>query len=884
MIYPPILANTQPPFLATVQAYDIEFTLQNITNIKEIKHIQIRVVEQQSNSSIVKTSKYPDNVIYKNIELDPSADFYTATISIEDLRKPWSPGLCYKIQMRFGSTLFPTNLKDFTSWKKEQIENQTFSEWSTVMIIKAINKPNIYIENLDTLRKDDVTSTIHPIANITPLFIGGYEDNGSEEPVDIYRFSLYDNEDNLIEASDWIQAISNKNYSYRFKTMLTNNEKYKVIFFVKTKNGYEASVDYKFQVIETYLEPLEGVSIRIDNDSLYSKENGCMRIYLTSETPLTGTYVLTRTSERSNYLIYEEIKYFTYFEQSFKNELLFTDFTIESGIKYKYAFQYENSKHFRSAPLQDINPKKIDFEYSYLYKDGIQLCLKFNQKLSSYKHTTLTSKQDTLGSQYPYLVKNGNAYYAEFPISGLISFNMDEDQTFFTLKKDGYYYKDELVLPIDRFTLSNNKRNQEENSFLIDANISDNNIYIERKFREKVEDFLNDFTYKLYKSPTEGNIIVGLMNVSMVPNASLGRMIFEFSATAYEVLENTLDNLNEIGIIDVGEWNENTSSVQTKSFGQIAGIYDGYPQDKDIMKLIKQQEEIELGNGQYKYKLLGLKSFWVERYPENDLSGTINDLKALGETEKAAYFQGLQDAITSVSANSPIQIKVNGQSIIVNPNRIYSIEQPIVTLEVVSAPYPFIINYISSLERVLNESYQVVTSIDAATVWGQISGVFTEDSSILENYNAQYQEQNTVRVYSNEAITDSEYSYIIADTTNYSLYKTKNLYEIIEEETRKLVAHNYNLKDGFYQDDKGKWTNGTIYFSFQDITSLTIEVEPYTTLKIGNKKENAETVLVGATGRYTLSPMTQMIRYIELPDPQFAIIDFKCLTTQTTLG
>ena len=79
---------------------------------------------------------------------------------------------------------------------------------------------------------------------------------------------------------------------------------------------------------------------------------------------------------------------------------------------------------------------------------------------------------------------------------------------------------------------------------------------------------------------------------------------------------------------------------------------------------------------------------------------------------------------------------------------------------------------------------------------------------------AQYQEQNTVRVYSNEAITDSEYSYIIADTTNYSLYKTKNLYEIIEEEARKLVAYNYNLKEGFYQDEKGRWTNGSLYFSF----------------------------------------------------------------------
>nr|DAK07918.1 MAG TPA: hypothetical protein [Caudoviricetes sp.] len=36
-----------------------------------------------------------------------------------DLRKPWSPGVCYKIQLRFGSTSFPSDLSAFAAWKKE---------------------------------------------------------------------------------------------------------------------------------------------------------------------------------------------------------------------------------------------------------------------------------------------------------------------------------------------------------------------------------------------------------------------------------------------------------------------------------------------------------------------------------------------------------------------------------------------------------------------------------------------------------------------------------------------------------------------------------------------------------------------------------------------
>ena len=181
--------------------------------------------------------------------------------------------------------------------------------------------------------------------------------------------------------------------------------------------------------------------MRVNDTDVYCRENGCIRVYLTAENPLTGCYVLTRASEESNYQVYEDLKYFNYFEETLNDILIYTDFIIHSGIKYKNAFQYQNSQGLRSAPLQEsgspIPARSVDFEYSYLYRDGVQLRLKYNQKLSSFKHTVLASKQDTLGDQFPHLAKNGYAYYAEFPISGLISFQMDEVQTFFPLGTDG---------------------------------------------------------------------------------------------------------------------------------------------------------------------------------------------------------------------------------------------------------------------------------------------------------------------------------------------------------------------------------------------------------------------------------------------------------------
>jgi hypothetical protein len=59
-----------------------------------------------------------------------------------------------------------------------------------------------------------------------------------------------------------------------------------------------------------------------------------------------------------------------------------------------------------------------------------QLRIKFNPKVSSFKNTILESKTDTIGGKYPFFFRNGNVNYKEFPISGLISMLMDEEEEF----------------------------------------------------------------------------------------------------------------------------------------------------------------------------------------------------------------------------------------------------------------------------------------------------------------------------------------------------------------------------------------------------------------------------------------------------------------------
>jgi hypothetical protein len=44
-------------------------------------------------------------------------------------------------------------------------------------------------------------------------------------------------------------------------------------------------------------------------------------------------------------------------------------------------------------------------------------------------------------------------------------------------------------------------------------------------------------------------------------------MIYSFSATAYEVLENTIENLNEVNIINIGKFESLASEDRINSFG-----------------------------------------------------------------------------------------------------------------------------------------------------------------------------------------------------------------------------------------------------------------------------------------------------------------------------
>lgn len=542
--YPPILTSTQSAFIEGTAPLNIYYFISDLMDSSRIGHIDIKVLRQQDNMSIVDRSKFPDGIIYQSF----NKNLNYVVINLSDLNiSSWSAGEIYKIQLRFGyGELWGDDLTNFATWKTNQINNGYFGEWSNVMMVKAISPVT-----LNTFVQAENT--------VMPVLCGSCE--SPSDPEEFYYFRLKDSAtDEIIDESLWIRH-TNERDQWQSDLILDTEKEYKLQYKIRTLNGYESDfVNYEFEIIIVNISQLEGITIKAEPN----EEDGynLITISLDPSVELTGNYIISRSTDG---LHWEDLKFYLLSHE--KNNIEYRDYCIESGIKYHYGFQYENSNHLRTE-RNSTSPIQCDFEYSYLFGDGVQLRLQFNNTLNSFKHTVLSSKQDTLGSKYPTILRNGYAYYGEFPISGLISYHENSD-TFFIKKEDGLYYKDILILSPNRFYIQDETRDQRNSSvdYSINTNLISENIFIERKFREKVEEFLNNGNYKLFKSPTEGTMIVSLMNISLTPNQSLGRMIYSFQGTAYEIADFSIENLNSLGLISTGEWK--SFQIENKKYERI---------------------------------------------------------------------------------------------------------------------------------------------------------------------------------------------------------------------------------------------------------------------------------------------------------------------------
>lgn len=591
-LYPPVIEEVLPAFCLNYKSdeksgatINVNFNLNRAVANAEIKDMVLRLRTISTNKYIITENIKEGHAISFNL-IDGICSFSIGANSEEaltDLRV----GQYYKLQLAFIDL------------------NGTVGYWSTVGTIKCIAQPTVRIANFN--------------ANDTNIFnneiIGEYIQNtatgDSSEKVYSYQFQLTDAENNIIIDTGVLLHNSSGDIAsntsidkFNCYEELDDGKVYYLQYIVTTINGFIAKSP-RYQIINIESIPLEknlklvvetGLEENYKFTSWAPWEEGVVRLYLdyvnsNDNFTVTGNFVILRKSSKDGYKSWIEIKRFR-FVDAVPNQQIFYDYTVEQGITYEYAVQQYNKQGFYSKRIPAEKLITADFEDMYLYDGERQLKIRFNPKMNSFKNDLQEQKIDTIGSKHPFIFRNGNVCYKEFPIAGLISFQSD-NALFFIEKDDTKITDDYRQIGLDRFEQGLRADSQKEriNSAPIynKTDLTSENITSERYFKLLVLDWLTNGKPKLFRSPTEGNYIVRLLNVSLSPKAELGRMLHEFTCTAYEVADFNYSSLIDLGFLSTST-NENDSEIQwsTKTLNELkkneAGEYIVNLENKELTK------------------------------------------------------------------------------------------------------------------------------------------------------------------------------------------------------------------------------------------------------------------------------------------------------------
>lgn len=369
------------------------------------------------------------------------------------------------------------------------------------------------------------------------IYHGVYSSSMLSEPLYSYHFIMKDSEGNIFQDSNIQTFDSSKVYNgiysvdFKIKKELKKDIIYTLQFFVTTINGYTTQSP-AYKIIKD-VRQAKTTNIKLSINEL-NAENGYIELRLSGTPTAAANVQIERTTDGEVWSVMA--KYST----NGGKEVNYTwkDFSVEQGIKYQYVLVQSSFNATgeilyyseRKDPLQVT----LDFENMFLTDGEKQLKIKYDPKVSSFKDTILESKTDTIGGQYPFFFRNGQVRYKEIPISGLISYQMD---------RDNFFINDEELNLSEKSTLRKQTRAVEAFDNTPTTNLVGYNYTAERKFKLAVLEWLTDGKPKLFRSPSEGNYVVRLMNTSLSPNDTLGRMIHSFSCTGYECAAADIESL-----------------------------------------------------------------------------------------------------------------------------------------------------------------------------------------------------------------------------------------------------------------------------------------------------------------------------------------------------
>ena len=826
-LYPPIVSTFQNAFVNPEDAV-VYFTLSSFNSASDIKHVHVSCVNQLNNENALNKSS---GIIIEDLMYDKDSGMYYITVPTAYLDgNKFNINQFYKVQIRFDSydgADVPIN----EEIKKNEYllsHTQYFSEWSSVCLIRPISKFDIYLSVFENYTGNSYIS----FNKSTIQFSGGivFDDNTETETLESFKFEILDAEENSLYSSSTIYTGENLNpnnivYSIDLSTLQNGSDgtatspttdHYVLRVYARTKNQYQSSKDYNFQISEYSGDDTWQPTIHAELDN----ETASVTISVKNEVSfVSGILVyVKRASSKDNFKEWQTI----YSKKLQTIDFSFKDNTVTSLVWYRYRVEALTNSGTAVAKPKMSEIVLPQFYDAYISRGNKQYAVRYNYKVSSLKPVVNRAKIDTLGGKYPKFTENAVLDYKQFSIQGMISAEADVYNEFTDKSKEIYHanntLKDLYSEYKDDFSVKDLVRNDFAKFEKIDGNqypnapissvtsqrfltTTTNDWLYEREFREALTAWLNDGEPKLYRSMAEGSMVVMLTDISLTPNETVGRRLWDFTATVYEI-ENSdsLDTLESLGIynrtridsifgsgkIDSGE--DTKDYIEVLQPGQVYKMTVTDTNDirnKILDNLTKRYSGVLGGSKAYDIVLKNVKIFFHNKpnaYVFSDSSGKdspmyISAVSADGVTPNPAYYDYLKkgkihqgysfNIITSASAGE--------QTFFVNDRGYYQIPSK---LDVKSLSFNHIGDVVT-IEYTLcykqTDAYKENasgTQIDRTLV-GQESGIFKPNQHLGEKIRRKY---NFIKMNGDVTLFTQQMKYwkgICLDVTPMSIVNIK---------------------------------------------------------------------------------------------------------------
>lgn len=491
-LFAPQVRAVQPAFVYPEKEVKIYFYFSQFNNPQDIISIRYSLIDPNQastwgNNSMLNESSYDSETgaYYKTISswvYDSNTDEYYISLSSNNF-KTLAANQFYQMQL----------------WA---VDSSGVSAPSQATLIRPILNPTVSIEG----NEQNAYELEYLEGKIS------YPENNTAEVLDTCYCTIGNYKSSIIKCS-----------GLDFKIPLIYNfiegTAYNGVFYYTTINGYSGQETFTI----TLAKPGSSQGgYRIDS---VNSDLAAAAIKLTYSAAVGAK--IQRTSEESNYQSWRTIHTLT------TASGVWRDYTIESDVQYKYRILNSSL----SNGTQETQPVKVNFEDIVLSDEDAMFIVRYNPNISGLKYVTQESITNTLGGKYPIIRRNGDTYYRQFNLSGLIYIDCTE------------YNTSKSAITSTGVQMSKFLIEDSGSLYIANADITGTNQYaLEKKARLYVMNFLSNGNVKLFRSFEEGNMIVYLSAISFTPNKQLGRHIYDFSATVTEVCEYNPSNLKKYGL------------------------------------------------------------------------------------------------------------------------------------------------------------------------------------------------------------------------------------------------------------------------------------------------------------------------------------------------